>query len=168
KPEALILKQASIFAPVEKVTETKKSIKTDRLPTGEKREELTKRKLPLFPRATTEEFQDLFKVLKENGPITAPYMIMMILSTLIATFGLFGNSSPVIIGAMILAPIITPIVSFAMGMVRYDVNMLKTGIMTILAGTVVALIFAAGVSMIIPLKVLTPEIDARLSPTLLD
>lgn len=92
----------------------------------------------------------------------------MILSTLIATFGLFGNSSPVIIGAMILAPIITPIVSFAMGMVRYDVNMLKTGIMTILAGTVVALIFAAGVSMIIPLQVLTPEIDARLSPTLLD
>src|SRR5690606_35827184 len=160
---ALLLKQKSIYSSKEN-NERKKSFKTDRLPTGEKREELTKRKLPLFPPATTEEFQDLFKVLKENGRITAPYMIMMILSTLIATFGLFGNSSPVIIGAMILAPIITPIVSFAMGMVRYDVNMLKTGIMTILAGTVVALIFAAGVSMIIPLKVLTPEIDARLSP----
>lgn len=164
---ALLLRQKSIYSSRDNQGR-KKSFKTDRLPTGEKREELVKRKLPLFPRASTEEFQDLFKVLKENGRITAPYMIMMILSTLIATFGLFGNSSPVIIGAMILAPIITPIVSFAMGMVRYDVNMLKTGIMTILAGTIVALIFAAGVSMIIPLKVLTPEIDARLSPTLLD
>lgn len=163
----LLLRQKSIHTSLEG-KDTKKSYKTGRLPTGEKREELTKRKLPLFPRATTEEFQDLFKVLRQNGKITAPYIIMMILSTLIATFGLFGNSSPVIIGAMILAPIITPIVSFAMGMVRYDVNMLKTGIVTILAGTVVSLIFAAGVSMIIPLKVLTSEIDARLSPTLLD
>lgn len=168
KPEALILKQASIFAPEEKVTETKKSIKTGRLPTGEKREELSKRKLPLLPRATTDEFEVLFKVLRENGRVTAPYIIMMVLSTLIATFGLFGNSSPVIIGAMILAPIITPIVAFSMGMVRYDVNMLKTGIITIVAGTLVSLVVAATVSLIIPLKILTSEIDARLSPTLLD
>lgn len=163
----LLLKQKSIYTSHEG-KDVKKSYKTGRLPTGEKREELSKRKLPVFPRATTEEFQELFKVLRQNGRITAPYIIMMILSTLIATFGLFGNSSPVIIGAMILAPIITPIVSFAMGMVRYDVNMLKTGIITILAGTIVSLIFAAGVSMIIPLQILTPEIDARLSPTLLD
>lgn len=165
---ALLLRQVSFHTSLEGKKEIKKSYKTGRLPTGETREELTKRKLPLFPRATTEEFEDLFKVLRKNGKITAPYIIMMILSTLIATFGLFGNSSPVIIGAMILAPIITPIVSFAMGMVRYDVNMLKTGIVTIIVGTVVALLFAAGVSIVIPLKVLTPEIDARLSPTLLD
>lgn len=167
KPEALHIKQSSIYTKLEGI-DSKKSFKTGKLPTGEKREELTKRKLPLFPRATTEEFQELFKVLRENGKISAPYMIMMILSTLIATFGLFGNSSPVIIGAMILAPIITPIVSFSMGMVRYDVNMLKTGFGTILMGTVVSLIFAAGVTIIIPLQILTPEIDARLSPTLLD
>ena len=163
----LLLRQKSIHASLEG-KDGKTIYKTGRLPRGTTREELTKRKLPLFPRATTEEFEELFKVLRENGRITAPYIIMMILSTLIATFGLFGNSSPVIIGAMILAPIITPIVSFAMGMVRYDVNMLKTGIITIIAGTVVSLIFAAGVSIVIPLQVLTPEIDARLSPTLLD
>lgn len=166
--EVLLLKQSSIYITKEEGADNKKSFKTGRLPTGEKREELSKRKLPLLPRATTEEFQDLFKVLRQNGRITAPYIIMMILSTLIATFGLFADSSPVIIGAMILAPIITPIVSFSMGMVRYDVNMLKTGIITIVAGTIVSLIFAAGVSTIIPLKVLTSEIDARLSPTLLD
>ena len=95
-------------------------------------------------------------------------MVMMILSTLIATFGLFGNSSPVIIGAMILAPVISPIVSFSMGMVRYDIPMLKESFVTITAGTLVSLAFAAGVSLVIPLKVLTPEIEARLSPTLLD
>lgn len=166
--EALVLKQKSFYTTKEEGADPKKSFKTEKLPTGEKREELTKRKLPVLPRATTEEFQDLFKVLKENALLSSPFLAMMILSTIIATFGLFGNSSPVIIGAMILAPIISPIVSFSMGMVRYDVNMLKTGSITILVGTVVSLLFAASVSLIIPLKVLTAEIDARLSPTLLD
>ncbi|WP_121346393.1 TIGR00341 family protein [Gillisia mitskevichiae] len=162
------LQQKSEYASKNEGVDEKKNLKIDKLPTGEKREELTQRKMPFLPRATTEEFQELFKVLKENAKLSSSFIVMMILATLIATFGLFGDSSPVIIGAMILAPIIAPIVSFSMGMVRYDTNMLKTGIVTILIGTIVALIFAAGVSMIIPLKVLTSEIDARLTPTLLD
>ncbi|MGM1057488.1 MAG: DUF389 domain-containing protein [Bacteroidota bacterium] len=166
--EALLIKQKSSYISEGDGVNEKNSLRIDKLPTGEKKIELSKRKLPLLPRATSEEFEDLFKVLRENAEISSIYVVMMILSTLIASFGLFGNSSPVIIGAMILAPIISPIVSFSMGMVRYDVNMLKTGVVTIIIGTLVALVFAAGVSIIIPLKVLTPEINARLSPTLLD
>jgi len=168
EPQTLKLRQSSLYINDKNGKEAKKSIKIEKLPTGEKTDELTKRTLPWWPRATTEEFQDLFKVLRENAKLTSPFIVMMVLSTLIASFGLFGDSSPVIIGAMILAPIISPIVSFSMGMVRYDTNMLKTGISTILIGTAVALLVAAGVSLIIPLKVLTSEIDARLSPTLLD
>ncbi|WP_424494035.1 DUF389 domain-containing protein [Salinimicrobium sp. GXAS 041] len=166
--EAISLSQPSIYHSKEESNGEKKSIKIDRLPTGEKRVELARRTLPFLPRATTEEFQDLFKILRENSKATAPFTVMMILSTLIATFGLFANSSPVIIGAMILAPIISPIVAFSMGMVRYDVNLLKKGIITILIGTVVSLLISAGVSLIIPLKVITEEMNDRLSPTLLD
>lgn len=162
------LHQKSEYASKSEGIDEKKNLKIDKLPTGEKREELTQIKMPFLPRATTEEFQELFKVLKEKAKLSSSFLVMMILATLIASFGLFGDSSPVIIGAMILAPIIAPIVSFSMGMVRYDTNMLKTGIVTILIGTIVALIFSAGVSIIIPLKVLTPEINARLTPTLLD
>lgn len=146
----------------------KKSLKTDGLPTGEAKEELIKRKLPILPRASAEQFADLFKVLRESSRTSSVFLVMMILSTLIASFGLFGNSSPVIIGAMILAPIIAPIVSFSMGMVRYDVKLLKEGLGTIAAGTLVCLLIAAGVSIIIPIEIITPEMEARLSPTLLD
>lgn len=166
--ETLCLVQGSKYSTDKNEGKLKKINKIKTLPTGKKREELTDRKLPILPRATTEEFQELFKTLRTNSRITSIYIVMMILSTLIATFGLFADSSPVIIGAMILAPIISPIVSFAMGMVRYDVNMLKQGITTILTGTGVALLFAASVSLLIPLEVITPEIEARLSPTLLD
>lgn len=166
--EALVLQQPSIYNTEKGQAKEKKRVKLDKLPKGQKRDELTKRKLPWMPRATTEEFQDLFKVLRENAKVTAAFVVMMILSTLIATFGLFADSSPVIIGAMILAPIISPIVSFSMGMVRYEINMLKTGIGTILIGTLVSLLFSAGVTMMIPLKIITSEIGDRLSPTLLD
>lgn len=93
---------------------------------------------------------------------------MMILSTLITAFGLYADSAPVIIGAMILAPLISPIVSFSMGLIRYDSNLLKVSFKTILIGTFASLLFASFVSIIIPLKVVTSEISARLTPTLLD
>lgn len=166
--KALKLRQKSIYSGDAAEENGKKSLKIEGLPTGETKNALIKRNLPILPRASTEQFEDLFKVLRENSTISWPFMMMMILSTLIASFGLFADSSPVIIGAMILAPIISPIVSFSMGMVRYEVPMLKRGLSTITVGTLVSLAFAAGVSLIIPLKIVTPEIEARLSPTLLD
>lgn len=166
--QAVILRQKSIYSENRGKEDGRKSVKIEGLPKGETRTELIKRSLPILPRASSEQFQDLFKVLRTNSSLSTAFMVMMILSTLIATFGLFANSSPVIIGAMILAPVIAPIVSFSMGMVRYDVSMLKQSLVTITAGTLVSLAFAAIVSLLIPLKVLTPEIEARLSPTLLD
>lgn len=166
--QAVILKQQSIYSNKENNVDGKKSLKIEGLPKGETRKELIKRSLPILPRANAEQFEDLFKVLRVNSKLSTPFMVMMVLSTLIATFGLFANSSPVIIGAMILAPIISPIVSFSMGMVRYDVSMLKKGFVTITSGTLMSLAFAAGVTLLIPLKIVTFEIEARLSPTLLD
>ena len=167
QPQVIHLFQESSFL-TGKGENGKKSLKIDGLPTGEAKEELIKRKLPILPRASSEQFEELFKILRKNSEINSAYLTMMILSTLIATFGLYGDSSPVIIGAMILAPIIAPIVSFSMGMVRYDVPMLKKGFITITTGTLVSLAIAAGVTLIIPLQIITPEVEARLSPTLLD
>jgi len=165
---ALLLKQCSIFSSEKEGGDSSNILKIEALPKGQKRDELIRRKLPWLPRATTEEFEKLFTVLRENAALNSAFVVMMILSTLIATYGLFADSSPVIIGAMILAPIISPIVSFSMGMVRYDKAMLKIGVITIMAGTLVSLLFAAIITVLIPMKVHTSVIDARLSPTLLD
>jgi len=166
--EILLLKQVSTFSAKDSENAEKNILKIEALPKGEKRDELIRRKLPWLPKATAEEFKELFTVLRENAELTSAFVIMMILSTILATFGLFADSSPVIIGAMILAPIISPIVSFSMGMVRYDKEMLKIGIISILFGTLVSLFFAAIIAILIPMKVHTSVIHARHSPTLLD
>lgn len=149
-------------------TPQKTSIFIKKLPEDEKKNELIKRKLPWLPRATIGEFKDLFSVLKDNAELTQAYLVMMILSTLITAFGLYANSAPVIIGAMILAPLISPLVSFSMGLIRFDVILLKTSFKTIVIGTLASLLVAAFVSLIIPLKIVTSEISSRLTPTLLD
>jgi uncharacterized hydrophobic protein (TIGR00271 family) len=166
--EKLRLWQTSVFSEEVEAASREKIEKLEGVPQGEARDALIRSNLPWLPRATTEQFKELFGILREQSYTTKSYIVMMILSSVIATFGLYGNSSPVIIGAMILAPLMSPIVSFSMGVVRYDVPLLKRSIRTVGWGTLVSLLFAAGISLIIPMRILTPEIVARLSPNLLD
>jgi uncharacterized hydrophobic protein (TIGR00271 family) len=150
-----------------KVT-TKSVQKIQNLPNGEEKEEFILNHIPFIKRATHEQFKDLFLILRENAELTEEFMVMLILATLIATFGLFANSTPVIIGAMILAPLMGPIISVAMGIVQQDFKLIKKSANTIFWGTMGALGFGLILTFLIPLKKITPEIQARMTPNLLD
>ncbi len=49
---------------------------------------------------------------------TISFVVQLALSTAIATFGLLANSAPAIIGAMIIAPLMTPIMGLSYGVVQ--------------------------------------------------
>lgn len=82
----------------------KESVKIQHLPKEELREVLLEKNIPFFKKASDDDFKELFLSLKDNAKLSSVYLILMILSTLLATTGLFQSSAPVIIGAMILAP----------------------------------------------------------------
>mgnify|MGYP005749897125 CR=1 FL=1 len=145
-----------------------KEVNVGRLPKGRLREELTRSYLPWARHATTEEFKELFSMIRENSQTTTNYLVLMALSTLIATFGLFGDSSPVVIGAMILAPLMGPIISLAMGALRQDEVLIKGSLITIFWGVFLGIFFAVLITLITPLKTPTSEILARIRPNLLD
>jgi uncharacterized hydrophobic protein (TIGR00271 family) len=168
KPRALMLMNPGKLLFEAQGEAQKNSLKLKTLPRIEARKELVSRHLPFLPKAGQEEFKEIFKVLRENAQASSSYLVMMMLSTLIAAFGLYGNSSPVIIGAMILAPLMAPLVSFSMGLIRNDFSLLRVSFRTIFIGTTLAMFAATFVSLIIPLKVLTPEMESRLTPNLLD
>ncbi|PLA74594.1 DUF389 domain-containing protein, partial [Hydrogenovibrio sp. SC-1] len=75
---------------------------------------------------------------------------------------------PVIIGAMILAPLMSPIISLSMGVLRQNIDLIATSSSTLLVGMSLALMFGTVLTWLIPLTMITPEIQARLSPNLLD
>jgi len=148
--------------------EPREVVRTQELPRGEARTELTTRPLPLIAHAGGEEFRELFPTLRENALASESFLMLMVLATVLAALGLFADSAPVIIGAMVLAPLMAPIVSLAMGVLRQDEPLIRSSARTLLLGVVLAIGCAALLTLVMPLHVINSEIGARMRPTLLD
>ena len=152
----------------DKHIEEKDVIKLNSLPKTELSSILIEGKLPLFKKATDDDFKDLLVSLKDSAKFSYIYATLVILSTLLATTGLFANSTPVIIGAMILAPLMAPIISLSMGVIRADKFLLFQSIRTLFLGIFLALLFSTIYTLFIPLEQITVEMQGRLNPNLLD
>lgn len=151
--------QAAASAEITKITN---------LPQGKEITKAQKKQIPFFSYASEERFRDLFLALKGDAAIDPIYIILMLLSTLLATVGLYLNSSSVVIGAMLLAPLMSPIVSLAMGLLRGDSALAFRSFRKIVVGVGIALAAAALMSLTVPYKPVTAEMQARLNPSLLD
>ncbi len=148
--------------------ELKEVVRVSSLPKGQAVKELVDRPLPWVHHSDLEEVKETFVTLSENAQCTQAYLVLMVLSTLLATVGLFANSAPVIIGAMILAPLMAPIVSLSMGVLRQNREFALTSFKTLVTGIGLAILFGTLLSLLVPLHTINSEIGARLSPTLLD
>ena len=143
-------------------------VRVQGLPKGEVSQLLVNKTLPLFAKASEEDFKELLLSMRQSAVLTVPFLMLMVLSTLLATTGLFQSSAPVIIGAMILAPLMSPIISFSIGLVRADPFLLKESTLTLLVGILTALLFSCIYTYFMPLSTLTEEMRGRLHPNILD
>jgi len=150
------------------IQNSKDSIKVDHLPSDEESSSYLGKEIPLFTHASQEQYSTLFTGLREEAKLNSVFITLIILSTMIATFGLFINSSSVVIGAMLLAPLMQPIVSFSMGVLRQDEGLELNGAKSIFWGVLAVLLTAALIAMFTPIERLTSEMAGRLSPTILD
>jgi uncharacterized hydrophobic protein (TIGR00271 family) len=115
------------------------------------------------------EHQD--KVLEDISYGSEPdsrFYAMVAASTLIACLGLVANSAAVIIGAMLVAPLMTPLFGIAMALVRGEPRLLgralRAEIVGVLLGVGLATLFGT-----LPLALeVTPEMLSRTQPNLLD
>lgn len=146
----------------------KETVRLGSLPTSGEGVDYRRSSLPLLSHAGEERFRQLFPTLREEGRTSAVFVILMVLSTLLATLGLFLSSASVVIGAMVLAPLMQPMISLSMGLLRLDGDLLLNGFKTVLIGIGLVLASSAVVTLLMPFDAVTPEISARLSPTLLD
>ncbi|MGH7582559.1 MAG: TIGR00341 family protein [Gemmatimonadales bacterium] len=107
------------------------------------------------------------RVAELSDPASSFY-VMTVLSTTIAAFGLLANSTAVVIGAMLVAPLMGPIFGIALAFTTGDRRLLAPA----LRGEVIGVGLAFGVAMIIGRVALHPdfssEILSRTAPTLYD
>ena len=150
------------------VKEIKENIKVEHLPSDKEMSTYLQKSIPLFSHASHEQFSSLFVNLREESRLNSTFMTLLILATMIATFGLYINSASVIIGAMLLAPLMQPIVGLSMGLLRQDIALFTNGFKTVFIGILAVIFSAMFISWLLPLEQLTSEMNARLSPTILD
>ena len=96
------------------------------------------------------------------------FHFMLGLSAIIATLGLLANSAAVIIGAMIVAPLMGPIVGMAYSTAMGNRKLLRRSSFTVLKGILLTIIVSWVVTSIIGLETVDTEIMSRVKPTLID
>lgn len=96
------------------------------------------------------------------------FFLMTILSVVMATFGLLINNASVIIGSMLIAPLLWPILSFSLGLVVKDHKLILRSLGTIIKAVGFAIIASAIVTMLFSdvNNNITPEIIARTKPSI--
>jgi len=103
------------------------------------------------------------------GSVPRPmYYVLLGSSVVIAAFGLLANSPAVVIGAMLVSPLMTPIFGVSVGLSRGDVRLLRSSLIAEFGGVglAISLSFLLGN---MPLSfAVTAEMLARTSPNLLD
>jgi uncharacterized hydrophobic protein (TIGR00271 family) len=111
---------------------------------------------------------DLFDRLQVGARWDIDFIMMICLSTAIAALGLIQNSTAVVIGAMVVAPLMTPLIGAGLALVQGNTIFFRDSIKAMAFGIGAALLISLFIGFLIPMEQLTPELLARGAPTIID
>ena len=117
---------------------------------------------------TPERYRIIKNEITEGSEPGVRFYIMVAVSTLIAGFGLTAGSTEVVIGAMLVAPLMTPIFGIAFALIRGDTKLLGHAISAEALGVVLAIMMGLLLGLLHPAIDPTPEMLARTKPNLID
>ena len=95
------------------------------------------------PQLDREHRVTLVDRLQENSKFNFDFIALISLSTLIAALGLARDSGAVVIGAMLVAPLMTPLVGMGFALVQGNVKLIRSAFKSVVFGFAVALAIGA-------------------------
>ena len=105
---------------------------------------------------------------RDDCGLTERYLFMTAMSGGIAILGLLLSSPAVVIGAMLLSPLMGPIMGLGFALAIWDYDWVKQSARSLAWGTIMAILLCALVVFFSPIQTITPEIAARTKPNLFD
>lgn len=94
--------------------------------------------------------EELYIQVSSDAKLNGDFVIMVVLSTIVAAIGLVSDGVAAVIGAMVIAPLLGPILGFAMGAALGELALLRRGILTLLAGIGIALMVSFVLTFFMP------------------
>ncbi len=120
------------------------------------------------PQLEREQRIQLFQHLHKGTISSYDFICLIILSTAIAALGLIQNSVAIIIGAMLVAPLMTPMLGAGLALVQGNWLLARAALVSIGIGFCLSLFLGWIIGTIIPLSTLSQQIIARTEPNILD
>jgi uncharacterized hydrophobic protein (TIGR00341 family) len=131
--------------PVDKKTDTKKAQET----------KPEKRKIMRISR------EELYSDIIGSAEINSIFLVMTVISTIVAAIGLLNSNVAVIIGAMVIAPFLGPNVALALSTNLADTHLGINALKTLMAGIIIVVVLSIGMGYFFEANPLIPEIGAR-------
>ncbi|OQX64616.1 MAG: hypothetical protein B5M51_03190 [Anaerolinea sp. 4484_236] len=128
----------------------------------------------LAPPVTLERRAEVRVQLRDSAQPDFDYFVLVVLSSMIATLGLLTNSGAVIIGAMLVAPLMSPIIGLGLGSLIGDEKLLRDAGSAVVRGAVIAIMISVALTWannalpFVTLQELPVEVLSRTRPSPID
>jgi uncharacterized hydrophobic protein (TIGR00271 family) len=106
--------------------------------------------------------------IKNDIPFKGATAWILIFAIFVASIGLNVSSTAVVIGAMLISPLMGPILGVGMSLAINDIDTLRRSMINLLVMVSLSIVTAFLYFKLSPLTELTPELEARTQPNILD
>lgn len=121
-----------------------------------------------LPRLNSTERVRVFDQLLAGARFNPDFLIMMAMATAIAALGLLQNSGAVVIGAMLVAPLMSPLIGAGFALVQGNIRLFRFSIRSIALGILFGFALSVLIGFLNPNEDFTAEIMARTGPEVRD
>ncbi len=109
----------------------------------------------------TQARESLYKEVQKNSRLDMNYLVLVMLSTIVAAIGLIENNVAVVIGAMVIAPLLGPNLAFGLGTALGDLSLMNNSLKTLSAGVLLAVSISVIMGIVWPFPLTSPELISR-------
>lgn len=125
-------------------------------------EENTKEEVEKKPNRVSRE--ELYNDISTNSNLNWVYIVLIILASIIGAVGLVRGNIPMVVGAMIIAPLLGPAAGLSLGTVLGDFELTFKALKTLFVGVVLSLIFSVIVGLTFTVNPASPQFVLRTQP----
>ncbi len=105
--------------------------------------------------------EELYADIDGQANITSVYIVMVMLSSIVASVGILKDNVAIIIGAMVIAPLLGPNIALALGTTLGDTDLIVRALKTNLAGIGATLVMSIAIGMLLYVDTSIGELASR-------
>ena len=112
-------------------------------------------------KTTSTSREALYDTVSKDVKLNSNFIVLVILSTVVAAIGLIENNVAVVIGAMVIAPLLAPNLALGLGAALGDVDLMRKALITNLVGVSLCISLSILIGLSWPFDINSPELLAR-------